>query len=175
MVSLRQIAILTLLLVGCSKATPQPVVGPVPTKPPHIVGGLMDPKTNTFKDEATGKVYSLDDQIINEETMEAYYPSDEEIANKIPEVLRAVAPKEGKPGVTIPEEYKGYAPFKLEDGKLLMFNKQFEYQVIEYCPGNNSILEIVDERYPENNAIYQFSDMKWKEIKEIPANAKRLN
>lgn len=175
MVGLRHLGLVTLLLmVGCSKS-PQSAVGPVPTKSPRIVGGLMDPKTNTFKDESTGKIYSLSDEVVNEETMEAYYPSDEEIANKIPEVLQLIAPKGGKPGVEIPEEYKGYPPLKLEDGKLYIFNKQFEYEEMVYCPGNNTIMEIVDEEYPQNNAIYQFSNMKWKEIKEIPDNAKRLN
>lgn len=174
MVGLRQLVILgSFLMVGCNSATEQQNNQESQTtqREIKIIGGQIDWKTNTITDDATGKVYSLADQKVNEATMEAYYPSEEEISNKQPEVLRLVK----KTGAEMPEEAKGQPPFKLDGNKLLMMNKQFEFEEVVLCPGNNSILEIIDEEYPENNLIYQFSNMKWKQLKELPENIKRLN
>lgn len=169
---MRYLLILSIiLLAGCTSPKKDPMINQEFVQETSIVGGEIDWDTNTFVDEQTGKKYSLADQVINEKTFEAYYPSAEEIKNKQPEVLRLEVDPEKM--ATIPEEYRNLPPLKLDGDVLSMLNKSYKYEVMKHCPGNNTIMEL--KHLNGTFTYYQFSDMKWKEIDKLPDNIKRLN
>lgn len=153
-----------LLLVGCSDSQP-PVAAPGPAAEPAIIGGMVDFETNTFTDERTGKVYSLSDEVVDEATMSAHYPSDEEIANKPPTIV----PMEFKASTELPEELRDFKAFKVEDGKLFILSTETkEWEQHKKCPANNTILELSYEDAPDVKRWFQFKSMKWSEIEGLP-------